>query len=366
MTPDIAIAASARDWPDRLHRFILDHGGGRVVDRVMAADQASSMRFDVLLIDDVCSFLSPRLVALLKQRGCEVIGVYMPEDGSDAKRRLLECGISDVIETEASPEEFLAKIRATLAHRVSPPPLPSAVVGSPGFRIGVTGPCEGVGITEVAIALAHSIAASMDCVLVDLDPIWPSVAQRLDLPPHPNIRTAIDHVLHRPDRLGEAIHRTGPLSVVGGRADGGQGSEISRADTLMLIDAVGSSDRVVVCDIGPMADHSMTLAREFDTVMVVGTASPVGVARLIRTVGAVSARHPGAAIVAIANKTGRGSFRRSEVTAELARSIPDVPVMTLPFDPGLEDAAWNGTPAVKGRFTRSVEEVASLLVRSIR
>ncbi|HSM44944.1 MAG TPA: hypothetical protein VK969_08005, partial [Acidimicrobiia bacterium] len=66
MGPDIALAASARDWPDRFHRFLLDHGGGRIVDRVMAGDQVGDTRFDVILIDDVCSFLTPRLVAKLK------------------------------------------------------------------------------------------------------------------------------------------------------------------------------------------------------------------------------------------------------------------------------------------------------------
>lgn len=366
MTPEIAIAASARDWPDRLHRFMLDHGGGRVVDRVMAADQATAMSFDVLLIDDVCSFLSPRLVSLLKQTGSEVIGVYMPEDGSDAKRRLLECGISDVIETEATPEEFLAKVRATLAHRVSPP-TPEAPSISRAFRIGVTGPCEGVGITEISIALAHSIAESLGTILVDLDSNWPSVAQRLDLPLHPNIRTAIDHALHRPDRLGESFHKSGRLAVVGGRADGGQsgGSEISRADALMLMDAVGAVAEVVVCDIGPIDEFSSALTREFDALMVVGTATPVGVARLIRTVGVILARNPGTSLVAVANKTGKGGFRRSEVVGEIGRALPDIPVMTLPFDPSLEDAAWNGTLVGKGRFTRSVHDVSSLVARSL-
>ena len=65
VVPDIALAASARDWPDRLHRFLLDHGGGRVVDRIMTPDQATGSSFDVLLIDDVCSFLTPRLVSVL-------------------------------------------------------------------------------------------------------------------------------------------------------------------------------------------------------------------------------------------------------------------------------------------------------------
>lgn len=364
MAPDIAMAASARDWPDRLHRFLLDHGGGRVVERVMAADQATAMTFDVLLIDDVCSFLSPRLISLVKQSGSEVIGVYLPEDGSDAKRRLLECGISDVIEAEATPEEFLAKVRAALAHRAIPP-APEVPASSEAFRIGVTGPCEGVGITEVSIALSHALSRSLETVLVDLDPAWPSVAQRLDLPLHPNIRTAIDHALHRPDRLAEAFHEMGRLSVVGGRADGGQGLEISRPDALMLLDAVGATAEVLVCDVGPMGELSSALAREFDTLMVVGTATPVGVARQIRTISAVLTRNPGASLVAVANNTARGGFRRSELVGEIGRALPDVPVMTLPFDPSLQDAAWNGTPAGKGRFSKSVQEISSLVVRSL-
>ncbi len=364
MTPDIAMAASARDWPDRLHRFILDHGGGRIVNRVMSADQATGAKFDVLLIDDVCSFLSPRLVALVKQSGSEVIGIYLPEDGSDAKRRLLECGISDVIETEATPEEFLSKVRATLAHREVSVPVESHAESS-AFRIGVTGPCEGVGITEISIALSRSISRVVDTVLVDMDPVWPSVAQRLDLPLHPNIRTAIDHVLHRPGRLAGALQPMERLSVLGGRADGGQGAEISRADALMLLESLGSSAEVLVVDLGPMTEFSAALVREFDTVMLVGTGTPVGVARLIRTAGVIRGRHPSVSLVVVVNKAGRSGFHRSELVAEIERALPDVPVVTLPVDPGLDEAAWNGTLVGKGRFNRAVEDISRLLTRSL-
>jgi MinD-like ATPase involved in chromosome partitioning or flagellar assembly len=364
VTPDIAMAASARDWPDRLHRFILDHGGGRVVNRVMSTDQATGSTFDVLLIDDVCSFLSPRLVSMVKKSGREVIGVYLPEDGSDAKRRLLECGISDVIETEASPEEFLSKVRATLSHRVPTTP-PESLAGSSAFRIGVTGACEGVGITEISIALARSISRSVETVLVDLDPNWPSVAQRLDLPLHPNIRTAIDHALHRPERFAEALQTRESLSVLGGRADGGQGAEITRADALMLMDTLGPSAEVLVADLGPMTELASTLIREFDTIMLVGTGTPVGVARLVRTAGVIRGRQPSTSLVAVANKTSRGGFHRSEVVAEIGRALPDVPVVTLPIDSALEEAAWNGTLVGKGRFNRAVDDVSRLLIRSL-
>lgn len=365
MVPDIALAASAREWPDRLHRFLLDHGGGRIVDRVMAADQATAGGFDVLLIDDVCSFLTPRLVAVLKQSGTEVIGVYMPEDGPDAKRRLLECGISDVIETDATPEEFLATVNGALAHRV---PLQPEEDSPPAdsFRIAVTGPCEGVGITEIAIGLAQSLASEVGTVLIDMDQLWSSIAQRLDLPVHPNIRTAIDHALHHIERLGEAVQETDGLSVVGGRADGGQGARITRPDAMMLMDGLSESREVVVADLGPLGNAEPGLLREFDTVIIVGTATPVGVARLIKSVENVLSSAPSLSVLAVVNKTGKGSFRRAEIIGEIARTLPDVPVVTVPFDHRLELAVWDGTVELRGRYGKALQSMAGVVVGSLK
>lgn len=364
MVPDIALAASAREWPDRLHRFLLDHGGGRIVDRVMAADQATSGGFDVLLIDDVCSFLTPRLVAVLKQMGTEVIGVYMPEDGPDAKRRLLECGISDVIETDATPEEFLSRIDGALAHRVPLQPEEDSA-SADSFRIAVTGPCEGVGMTEIAIGLAQSLASEVETVLIDMDQGWPSIAQRLDLSVHPNIRTAIDHALHRIDRLGEAVHEMDGLSVVGGRADGGQGARITRTDAMMLMDGLSESREVVVADLGPLEDAEPGLVREFDTVIIVGTATPVGVARLVKTVENVLSAERSLSVLAVVNKTGKGSFRRAEILGEIARTLPDVPVVTVPFDHRLEPAVWDGTMHRRGRYGKALRSMSGVVVRSL-
>ena len=365
MVPDIALAASAREWPDRLHRFLLDHGGGRIVDRVMAADQATSGGFDVLLVDDVCSFLTPRLVAVLKQTGAEVIGVYLPEDGPDAKRRLLECGISDVIETEATPEEFLSRIDGALSHRVPAQPDEGSSPAD-SFRIAVTGPCAGVGMTEIAICLAQSLADEVETVLIDMDQGWPSIAQRLDLPVHPNIRTAIDHALHRMDRLGEAVHEVDGLLVVGGRADGGRGARITRPDAMMLMDGLSGFREVVVADLGPLGNGEPSLVREFDTVIVVGTGTPVGVARLVKTVERVLSAAPSLSVLAVVNKTGRGSFRRAEILGEIARGAPDLPVVTVPFDHRLETATWDGVIHRRGRYGKALRSMSEVVVRSLR
>lgn len=363
MMAEIALAASAREWPDRLHRFLLDHGGARVVDRVMSAEQAQASRFDVLLIDDVCSFLTPRLVSLLKRSGSEVIGVFTPEDGSDAKRRLLECGISDVIETEAPPEEFIAKIEATLAHRL--PVVDTELVASNTVAIAVTGPSAGVGITEVAMALAWSLAARKSTVLLDLDPVWPSVAQRLGLGLHPNIRTAIDCALHSPERLPQSVSRIDSLGVVGGRADFGQAAPISRHDVVSLLDCLGDHAAVVVADLGPLGDVEGGLIREFDTVIAVGAPDPVGVTRFIKTVGQLNSAHPGRSVLGVVNMIGRGGFRGGEVALEIQRSFPDLPFVTLPYDPKVAEAAWDGRVATGRFYSKAVTAMADVIVGSL-
>ena len=114
-------------------------------------------RTKCFLIDDVCSFLTPRLVQRLRESGREIVGVFSPGDGPDAKRRLLECGITDVIEADASPDEFLTATIATLAHsQVSTPILQHR---SEGFRIGVVGSGPGTGVTELSISLASHLAS---------------------------------------------------------------------------------------------------------------------------------------------------------------------------------------------------------------
>ena len=111
---ELALAASARPWAGSLHRFLADHGGARVRAIVMGPEEAVAESYDALIIDDVCSFLTPRLVDQVRRHGRLVVGVYDARDGADAKRRLLDCGVDDVIEADAGPEEFLDVVRAVL------------------------------------------------------------------------------------------------------------------------------------------------------------------------------------------------------------------------------------------------------------
>jgi len=363
LSPDIGLAASARDWPDRLHRFLLDHGGGRVVDRVMGPDQALSGTFDVILIDDVCSFLTPHLVSTLKQRGVEVIGVYVPEDGADAKRRLLECGISDVIETQADPEEFLEKVRQALAHRVEPATRPPTRIRP--LTIAVTGATEGVGMTEVAVALSCALVERVATVLVDLDQQWPSVAQRLDLPVHPNIRTALDHAVHDPGRLRSALQARGDLLVIGGRADGGQAPPITRHEALTLIEALNPFCEVVVADLGPVRGLEGGLLREFDSVIVVGSATPTAVARSIRAVELVRSSVSRSSILIAVNMVTSNPFHRAQTIGLVGEAFSDLPIVALPHDKHLPHASWNGSIASGARYAKAVRAMSEVVAGAL-
>ena len=355
MPIEIALAASARAWPDTFHRFLLDHGGGVLTGRVMGSDQALAQDYQVLLIDDICSFLTPRLVTRLRDAGRDVIGVFSPEDGTDAKRRLLECGISDVVEADATPEEFLEVIASTLAHRAVPDRR-SATLLSRATRIGVIGAATGVGCTEVSIALAASLSAESRVVLVDLDQRHPGLAQRLDLPLHPNLHTAVDAAHHEPDRLGAAILAKGGINVVGGVARPSPDRTIPVPEIAGLLEDLSNDADFVVVDLGPDAGPVAV-----DVPIVVGEASPVGLRRLIERIERET--HPDADrhALAIVNRAQSGSRKADDIRQELMAAIPGQAVLVVPDDKRVGVAGWDGDLVLRGRFTRSVASVANLI-----
>ena len=364
MTPEIALAASARDWPDRLHRHLLDHGGARVAVRVMGPDQATSNRYDVLLIDDISSFLTPRLVAVIRMAGCAVVGVFDPADGPDAKRRLLDCGISDVIESDATADEFLQAVRSAMQHRFESVP-DSDGSESGAWSIGVTGAIDGVGVTEVSVSLARSLSTSLETILVDLDPIWPSIAPRLDLPLHPNLRTAVDRVLHDSGRIQSVMHELGPLSVVGGLADHGSAGPISHTEIAMLLDVLGSMAEVLVADLGSLGNAYGAVISRFGSIALVGTGDPVGITRLLRSVDRIGGLVDEDRLVVVVNKTVGSRYHESEVRAEISSAYPALPVVLMPFDTRVSEAMWEGSLADRGRFARSVKRMSQVIEESV-
>lgn len=363
MGPDIALAASAREWPDRLHRFLLDHGGGVVVARVMGSEQSLKTTFEVIFIDDVCSFLNPRLVTELRRSGKQAVGVYDPEDGHDAKRRLLECGISDVIECDATPTEFLDAALSARGH--FPTVDPDRHRTRRPFTLGIVGTTSGVGATEIAIGIADVVALSMPTALVDFDQLWPSVAQRLDLPLHPNVRSALDAVVHQTSPLEDAVQHVGELAVVAGVADGGAAGPVTSSDAGALVEDLGSFAKLVVCDVGSFEEATRGLIRLMDSVIAVGSGDPVGISRVIRMIGHLNDLVEPSRLLIAVNQVSRGRFKESEIRREMAASWPDIPLVLLPADRRVAEAAWEGRRLARGRFHRAVRGVGVLVTRGV-
>jgi MinD-like ATPase involved in chromosome partitioning or flagellar assembly len=330
----------------------------------MGPEQALADEYEVLFIDDVCSFLTPRLVRSIRDLGREIIGVYDPADAADAKRHLLECGVTDVIEQDALPEEFLAAAEGTLLHREAA----GLAVGqtSPAFRVGVLGPLGGVGCTEIAIGVASSLAARRATVLVDLDQNFPSIAQRLDLPLHPNLLTAVDAAHHRVGSIGEAVLNEDGFDVVGGLVRTIAAQELPSVEIEGVLDELGKAGYdVVVADLGSIPPGRLDQLR-FQVLIVVGLANPVGLARMVRSVQDIVSRPQTPDTVALVNRVGRGSRHRMEIRAEMARHLPSVPVILVPEDQRLERGSWDGKRVTRGAFAKSVGRVGSLIDRAVR
>lgn len=363
---ELALAASARPWADSLHRFLADHGGARVRAVVMRPDDVVAESYDVLLIDDVCSFLTPRLVEQARLHGRLVVGVFDGRDGADAKRRLLECGVDDVVENGATPEEFLTVVRGVL--ELAPyAPLGQASTAdpSPSGRVIVVGaPPGGCGATEVAVGLGGLTRAPV----VDADDIAPSLAQRMGAPLHPNLRTAIDAVHHRSGPVSVAVVEVGSVAVLPGLVSGDDWGQLHPGEVEAVIDELAAHHQAVVVNVGSGLErpqvgegrHGLArgIVRRADVVLAVGLPSPVNLTRLVRWVGEARVLAADVPVLAVVNRMERSAYRRSEILEELGRSLPEIPVLFLPDDKRVAEAAWAGESVPGGPFRRSLRKLA--------
>lgn len=373
---ELALALSARSWSDDLHRFLADHGGARVRVTAMGPEDLFGETFDVLLIDDICSFLTPRLVELVEASGREVVGVYDPSEFADGKDRLLECGVADVVEAGAHPDEFL-RVIARVAQTVTSTAFSEPVQETPKPRLperrrqtvlAIGGPAGGTGTTEVAIGIAARLGeAGRRVVLVDGDEANPSIAQRLGLAIHPNIRTAIDVLEHRTGPVTGASHLVEPIAVIPGLPNVTDWSEVRPGQVADLTVELSSMFDHVVVNVGSHVETlgfggsierfgvSRRLVEIADRVIAVGLPSPVGVARTLRWLADADRLTDGAPIDVLINRAPRDQFRRGELVEEITRTYQPASFGFIPADDAVERAAWDGTLVAKGRFRRALD-----------
>lgn len=392
--PELAVVYSPREWANRVVRHVTDHGGGRVRLRVVDGRVALEEDFDILLAEDVTSFLTGRFVAELHRRGRAVLGVYDPEEPA-GKERLVELGVDDLIESTAPAEDFVRKLAVIIPERPAPPRralvpphgidaelasiaagmrAPASVTRPRGWQWAVGGPPGGCGASEVAIELARQLSrASGPTVLVDGQDVSPALAQRLGLAPIPNIRTAIDMVLHGSGELPEAVLAVaaGSFGLLAGLTNPADWGQIRAQDAADVVQELRTQYTHVVVNVGPILEDlpgvggpdryglTRALTASADVLVGVGSPTPVGVARLIGWVAEVATLAPGRPIHLAVNRAPGSRFIRGEVEAEIRRTYAPASLHFLPHDEAVEKAAWRGELVAPGPFSKAVGDLAA-------
>lgn len=388
---ELGIVVSARDWGEQLHRFTVDHGGARVRIRVLSPEDAIAETFDVLVVDDITSFLTRHLVDVLHGQRKLILGVFDSDHVAEGERRLKELGIDHTIEAGSPPDEFLRvldRMSDLLSPRAATPVDVDEKVAVPaqpdrGIVTVVGGPEGGVGSTEVAIALARRLrGGSRDAVVVDADDVNPSIAQRLGLGLHPNLRTAVDALQHRTGGLMGSLTfpRHADVEVLAGLSNPQDWIELRPNEVIAVIDALATERSHVVVDISariedlsyfggpPRYALARSLVGRADRLVAVGLPTPIGLARLLGWIAAARDIAPDMPIHVVINKAPKASYVQGELQTELVRSYLPASMTFIPEDRRVGDAAWEGESVATGAFQKGIQELAVSLspIRSHR
>ncbi|MBK5307459.1 MAG: chromosome partitioning protein [Frankiaceae bacterium] len=366
-----------------------DHGVSvvrRCVDLAdLLATAATGQARAVLLSADLRR-LDRDALARLAIAGVAVVGLVPPGD-EDAERRLRQLGVTQVLPSDASPEDVSAAVMETvergsaasrgelasfgeprgalpdLSAPASPLSVPDASLGT-GTVIAVWGPTGAPGRTTVAVGLASEIAAlGRSALLVDGDVYGGVVAQLLGvLDEAPGLaaaaRLANAGQLHLAGLAELARSVTPTLRLLSGisRADrwpelrpAALESVLALARSLTAVTVVDCSfcleqDEELVFDTAAPRRNGATLTflESADTVVVVGAADPVGLQRLVRGLGELKEAVPGLSHVVVLNKmraSGVPGDADREIRAALLRYAGVDDVSVVPLDIAAVDGA---------------------------
>jgi hypothetical protein len=307
----VCLGSSQRSWVTDLISHVSDHGGLRVVGTVLTQDDSLALDYDVLVVDDVSSVLTPRLVERVHIAGRLVVAVYDAERGVAAHERVLAAGVDVGVSSDAPVADLVRAIVDAVRQRsiddefavlvddlgddgvdrAHPADVP-ALDPRTGGVITVAG---SDGATEVAIGIAHELVArGVSTVLVDLDTLEPAVAQRVGMRLTPNILTATEHLRLR-SSLDDAFatHRAG-FALVAGIPNPREWENLSESEAADLVgELAGGFDAVVVKisrhleDLAGLAgtagrfDVGRRITAMADHFVAVANASPLGSTRLM-------------------------------------------------------------------------------------
>lgn len=422
MSVPVLLAVTGAPWEAEVVRRAEQAPGIRVVRRcVDIADvlgaAASGQARAVLLAEDL-----PRLttdaVAALHARRIAVVALVDPADSGEptgGEDRLSRMGIERILPADVGAEDLARAI--TDAVESGPPattshfaggfvPLSSATVENPdpggfdqlsgtGRVIAVWGPTGAPGRSTVAVGLATELAArGVSTLLADADVYGGTVAQLLGMLDETSglaaaARSAGSGSLDVTVLARQARQLDPHLLVLTGLSRADRWTELrptavesvwSTARLLAPCTVVDAgfcieSDEEISFDTLAPRRNGATLAtlEEADEVIVVGTADPVGLTRLIRALHELRAVVPSATPRVVVNRVRAGSLGNSPADAvaeALSRYAGVQAAALLPFDQAACDAALSygrslADAARSSKLRKAMQQLAAGVVKDL-
>lgn len=402
----LGIVASARTWRTELQAHVRDHVTGMKVQILREPRMALEAELDVIVIDDVSSFLSKNKVQLLQSRGVRVVGIFDPEEQAGQGQGYLETlGVDLALPSTTRPEDMLFAVEQLQPSRaratgdvqfdslmadfdLGAPSAPHVELpASHGRVIAVAGP-GGTGASEVAIGLADAFALRGEvALLIDADETAPTIARRLCYQLQPNVLTAIDAVLHQthplPQVVGRRIdHSAGHVGfhVIPGIANPDDWSQLRASEVTDLLTETRRSWGITVVNAGRSTEDLSAYGFErfgatrsalmhADLVVAVCMASPVGVLRMLEWLAAYRALGRELPVFVVFNRAPGKKFARAQLEAQLFENAGEYFIAGHCFvddDERVYAAEWEGRLVANGPFTKAMSGLAELVAPSTR
>ncbi|MFC9690951.1 CpaE family protein [Kribbella sp. NPDC056951] len=419
MAIPVLLAVTGAPWEADVVRRTERAPGIRVVRRcvdiadVMAA-AASGQARAVLVADDLARLTSDA-VAALHARGIAVLALVDPSETGEAfgpEDRLGRMGIERILPADVSPEDLGRAISDAVD--AGPPIAMSHFAGgfvptggppehrttqteyAPGTgRIfAIWGPTGAPGRTTVAVGLASELAAKgLPTLLADCDVYGGTVAQQLGMLDETSglaaaARSASSGTLDMMTLAKHARQVERHLMVLTGLSRADRWTELRPA----AVESIWSSARLLspctIVDLGFCIEtdeeisfdslaprrNGATVAtlEEADEVIVVGSADPVGLTRLIRAIHEVRGLVPSVNLRVVVNRVRSGSLGSSPADAiadALGQYAGLQAAALLPYDLGAVDAAMAhgrslAEAAKSSKLRKSLQQLATSIDRT--
>ena len=368
--PVIAIAGSQRAWASELLRFLSDFGGARLKGTVLTAREALEPGYEVLIIDDITSYLSPLLVERVQESGRKVVGVYDPEYSERGRDRLQALGADAVIPADAGPEVILETVSILGPGRPTPDRVEAAgFAQDPAARITAVAGGDQAG--ELAVALGGTfMTEGLTTLVIDADTVAPMLGQRLSMPVVPNLLTALDaHVQLRGSVQDSLLAGPYGFALLSGIPEASEWETVRADEAVDLIKtAAGRFDHLIV-KVSPHVEElsrfgardgrfevSRSVVALAGDVVYMAEPTPVGLSRALRWISQVR-RLVGGRLHVVFESADLSTYQRGELSDELTRSFMPASITWLPVDQGQERAVWNGAAIPKGPFRKTVDKL---------